>query len=144
MWAGLRRVLAGVSLPSLIGRDEDERFLEVRSADRAVIVRVRRSEIDAETSAGFSRALTALLETAAGRPVVLDFGAVEFGGSPMLAALVLFRRRLAAAGGRLVLCRLRPFVRGTLEISKLDRIFPIRDTVKDALTVVQRPATAQA
>ena len=59
--------------------------------------------------------------------VVLDLAKVGFMPSLSLGGLVQLQREFKARGQRLVLTGLRPAVRETMAITRLDRLFEIQD-----------------
>lgn len=70
-------------------------------------------------------ALFWLVDVAGRRKVVLDFGPIEFLSSATLGKLITLHRKLQAAGGWLVMCRLPPDVMDVFRIVKINRIFTI-------------------
>ncbi|MGI8693548.1 MAG: STAS domain-containing protein [Geodermatophilaceae bacterium] len=80
-------------------------------------------EVDIDTAPRMSRALAAGL--AAGRPVVVDLGAVTFMDSAGLSALIAAHKAAAAAG---LTCRLQdlpPAVRRLLEVTGMDSLLVV-------------------
>ncbi len=67
---------------------------------------------------------------------VLDMSSVEFLDTPGLVGLVAARRAAADANVQLVLCGLRRPIRMILDLSQLDRVFAIVETM-DALPSVR-------
>jgi anti-sigma B factor antagonist len=65
--------------------------------------------------------------------VIVDLSDVELVGSAFTARLIALNKRMRAAGGRLVLCGLCPFVRDTFRGSRLDRVFEVADDEQAAL-----------
>ena len=61
-----------------------------------------------------------------GSDVRLDFAAVEFVESRELGSLVVLNRKVRAAGGRLELVNVRPFVAGVFDVTRLDTILDVR------------------
>lgn len=62
--------------------------------------------------------------------LVLDLASVEYLSSRGLRALTLGKREADAAGLPLVLAAPNELVREILQISRYDKIFPLRDTVE--------------
>ena len=74
------------------------------------------------------------LERPGGGPrVIVELSALDFMSSAFIARLVALNKRIRAAGGKLVLCGLHPFVREAFHDSRLERIFEIADDEKAAL-----------
>jgi anti-anti-sigma factor len=65
--------------------------------------------------------------------LVLDFSRVLRLTTAMLGKLLTLRKKMAAKGGRLVLCDLTPEVEEVLTIMKLDTILEIVESEADAL-----------
>jgi anti-sigma B factor antagonist len=86
------------------------------------VVRVR-GELDIRTCDELERVVGA--EADRGGPVVLDLSELTFCDSTGLAGLVRLHRRAAGAGGRIVLRDPVPRVRNLLELTGLDRLFPL-------------------
>jgi anti-anti-sigma factor len=59
------------------------------------------------------------------RGVRLDFAAVEYVESRELGALVVLNRKVAAAGGKLALVNVGPFVAGVFNVTRLDTILDV-------------------
>ena len=65
--------------------------------------------------------------------IVLNLARVEMIASLGLGKLIMLNRRVQAAGGRLVLCNLTPFVADVLEAGKVSHVFSIRENEAQAL-----------
>ncbi|HUU45658.1 MAG TPA: STAS domain-containing protein, partial [Acidobacteriota bacterium] len=65
--------------------------------------------------------------------IVLDCEGLDFINSSGLGALVSVLKDVRLAGGRLVLCRLAPYVDEIFEITGLKRVFDVYRSVGDAL-----------
>jgi len=59
------------------------------------------------------------------RGVRLDFAAVEYVESRELGALVVLNRKVTAAGGKLALVNVGPFVAGVFNVTRLDTILDV-------------------
>jgi anti-sigma B factor antagonist len=70
------------------------------------------------------------------RVVVLDFAEVTFVDSMGLGVLVGGMKRLRAAGGELHLVVSGPELLRILEITRMDRVIPLHETLADALAAV--------
>ncbi|MEW6358341.1 MAG: STAS domain-containing protein [Planctomycetota bacterium] len=73
------------------------------------------------------------LAIAIGGNMLLSLDNVEFLSSVGVATIVSFNRVLRTAGGRLVICRMRPVIRGLFSASGLDEVMEIYDTKAAAL-----------
>jgi anti-anti-sigma factor len=63
-----------------------------------------------------------------GRDVRLDFAGVDYVESRELGALVVLNRKVKAAGGRLALVNVGPFVAGVFGVTRLDTILDVHRT----------------
>ncbi|HZL38001.1 MAG TPA: STAS domain-containing protein [Tepidisphaeraceae bacterium] len=69
--------------------------------------------------------------------VVLDFSAVHFVNSSVLARLLKLRKQIAAEEHRLVLCNVHDQVWGAFMVTGLDKLFLVSDNVTTALATLQ-------
>ena len=74
-----------------------------------------------------------LIEPERRRKVVLNFSSVKYISSTGLGKLVVLHKKVKAHGGMLRLCCMRPDVRRVFTVTKLDRMFDIRENEADAL-----------
>jgi anti-sigma B factor antagonist len=65
--------------------------------------------------------------------VLFDFANVQSVTSLIIGKLVLFNKKLGAAGGRLALCEVSPDVRGVFDVVRLPQLVSVYDTEKAAL-----------
>ena len=79
--------------------------------------------------------LQRLVDEKPGREYVLDFRKVQFLSSSVLGRLILLQKKVASAGGRLVLCGIAKEIFEVFKITKLDKVFTIKEDVKGALKV---------
>lgn len=80
-----------------------------------------------------SRELVEAAESAPAGRMVLNLGSVEFFGSSFIEALFRAWNRLnRQEKGRLVLASVRPYCREVLEVTHLDRLWPIEETLESA------------
>lgn len=75
-----------------------------------------------------------------GKRLVLDLSDLDYIDSKHLAALVVCYKRIAEAGGKIVFCGLKPAVRETFLVTRLDRIFTIAPTRNEAIRQLVEPA----
>ncbi len=69
----------------------------------------------------------ALMKSEGPRRIVVDLSRLDLISSQLLAKLITLDKRIQRGGGKLVLCGLHPFVRGTFASTKLDQILDICD-----------------
>jgi anti-sigma B factor antagonist len=104
----------------------------VHECARFVVVKAA-GEIDIAAAPGLAEKLDDVFD--AQRPdVVVDLSEVTFLDSSGLAVLVAHFKSVLAAGGEMRLVVTEPRVRQVLEITGLDRVFPIYDSADSALT----------
>jgi anti-sigma B factor antagonist len=89
-------------------------------------------ELDVATAPGFRAELFRLLEDGPSR-VVLSLGELSFVDSSGLSAILAARQHGQQSDVRLVLAAPRPNVLEVLQITALDGLLPIYDTVDEAL-----------
>ena len=68
-----------------------------------------------------------------GKRLVLDLNDLDYIDSKHLAALVVCYKAIKDAGGKIVFCNLKPAVRETFLVTRLDRIFAIASTRGEAI-----------
>jgi len=74
-----------------------------------------------------------LVEVENRRKVVLNFAAVDFLSSAALGKLMTLERKVHTRGGKLKLCNIRPEIYEVFVITRLNRLFDIREDEADAL-----------
>jgi anti-sigma B factor antagonist len=77
--------------------------------------------------------LQRLVDEKPGREYVLDFRKVQFLSSSVLGRLILLQKKAAAAKGRLVLCAIAKEIFEVFKITKLDKVFTVKEDAKAAL-----------
>lgn len=65
--------------------------------------------------------------------LVLDFSNVEFVDSSFLGFLIILLKRATAVGGDVRLCSLKPVLRSTFTLMRLDRLFAIHESSAQAV-----------
>ncbi|MGD0346817.1 MAG: STAS domain-containing protein [Terracidiphilus sp.] len=65
--------------------------------------------------------------------LVVDLGDLAYVSSMGLRSFVATAKRLRDKGGELRICRLTGLVRQVFELTRLDRVFPLHDSVESAL-----------
>jgi anti-sigma B factor antagonist len=77
--------------------------------------------------------LQRLVDEKPGREYVLDFRKVQFLSSSVLGRLILLQKKAAATKGRLVLCAIAKEIFEVFKITKLDKVFTVKEDAKAAL-----------
>ena len=75
------------------------------------------------------------------RHILLDFTEVSYISSAGLRELVLAAKKLASAGGMMVLAGLTEPVRKVFELCKMESIVTVRTTRAESLSLFPRPAS---
>jgi anti-sigma B factor antagonist len=68
--------------------------------------------------------------------LVLDLSRTEFFGSSFIETLFRTSRKIQQANGKFALCGVRSYCREVLEITHLDRLWPIYDTRAEAVVAL--------
>jgi anti-sigma B factor antagonist len=108
--------------------------VEVKTVGDAKIVVVLR-RFDAYTASQVETELTKLLAEGA-KKVVCDFNQTEYLASAGLRVLITASKSMARAGGKMVLCCVKPYVMEVFEISGLNRIFKMYPTIDEAVAAL--------
>ena len=77
--------------------------------------------------------LFALLEEDGRQKIVLDFSNVEYLSSAALGKLITMDKKVKAAKGKLRLCNIRPDIYEVFAITKLNKLFDMKDSLEAAL-----------
>lgn len=111
--------------------DADLMRVELTETERGVLVSVA-GEVDMLTAHGLRAAADRAISEAGGRPVTIDLNGVLFFGSRGVAALeqAVASARSGNVALRVVIAPGRP-ARRILELTGLERIFTLCDTVED-------------
>ena len=105
-------------------------LLSARPGRGCTVVEVR-GDLDMATAPQLRDGLQRLVD-AGDRQVVMDMAAVGFMDSSALGALVVISKALGDVGGRLCLAAVQPAVLSVLEITSVDRVIDLYDTVRAA------------
>jgi anti-sigma B factor antagonist len=84
----------------------------------------------------FGQELYELVEREGRKKIVLNFADVEFLSSAALGKLIGFDKRVKQHGAELVLSNIRPEIYEVFAITKLTKLFVIKDSEADALAVI--------
>jgi anti-anti-sigma factor len=116
-----------------------QEIISVQRSREALIFTPSR-DIGAFADAQVEEEMLELLEqigTSGVRHLVIDFEACPYFGSTMLRAMARFWRRLSEFGGRMALCNVTSEGAEVLRVTKLDTIWPICPSVREALVAVR-------
>jgi anti-sigma B factor antagonist len=118
------------------------RWLEVEQLGDVTVIRLTtRTILGGDAIEAITAQLFGLVEEAGCRQFVLNLGNVESVSTAMVGKLVALHRRLEAAQGRLVLCRLGPFI---MEIFKVLKLGPLAQVYREEHEAVRSFAPAPA
>jgi anti-sigma B factor antagonist len=113
------------------------RRIKVNESGPVTVVTFADSKIiDEQEIQEFGQELYELVERENRKKIVLNFGNVEFLSSAALGKLIGFDKRVKQHGAELVLSNIRPEIYEVFAITKLTKLFVIKDTEADALAVI--------
>ncbi len=115
--------------------------LDSEQHGKAMVASVK-GRIDLNGAEGFRQALQPHLErcTRGGTPLLLNLAGVDYISSAGLRELLIAAKRVAASGGRMVVCSLQPLVQEVVRISRFDLVLEIADDQQAALAKLEQPA----
>lgn len=116
----------------------DEKVVSIEQTDEILLAVVHCEQMKESETQVMQTEVLASAEQARHLPVVLDLSDVAFIPSVTLGALVVLLQELKKSGQRFLLAGLQPDVRGTLALTRLDKLFEICDTRDDALAQVRK------
>lgn len=90
------------------------------------------TSLDANTVAGFSKELYALVESPERKCVLVDLKEVRYMSSPALGMLLTVRNKARRANVRLSLTNLNETLRRVFELTNLDGMFEVFDNADEA------------
>jgi anti-sigma B factor antagonist len=89
--------------------------------------------LDQKTVEMIGEQLFSLVDGTGRQKLLLDFSNVQDISSLAIGMLVTLNKKIRAAGGKLVLCRMDPELREVMAITQLDTMFTIRGDEDEAL-----------
>lgn len=92
--------------------------------------------IDEQEIQELGQELYHLVEHDARKKMVLNFGHVEFMSSAALGKLIGFEKKARIAKAKLILTNIRPEIYEVFAITKLTKLFTIKDDEADALAIL--------
>ncbi len=110
------------------------RRLEVTEVGEVTVVRfVDRKILDEAAIQELGRELFQLVEEDGRRSVLLNFSSVEFLSSAALGKLITLDKKVKSHNGMLKLSNIRPEIYEVFAITRLNRLFDIKEDEADAL-----------
>jgi anti-sigma B factor antagonist len=112
------------------------RRLQVSTVGDVTVVRfVDRKILDEANIQELGQELFQLIEEAGRKNLLLNFSSVEFLSSAALGKLITLDKKVKAHSGKLKLSNIRPEIYEVFAITKLNKLFDIKDDEADALAV---------
>lgn len=112
----------------------------VQPTPNVVHIAVARRALSDSAASALVTEVTAAGDAQPGLPIILDLKKVEFVPSAVLGALVRLSQTMRLDGRRLILVHVDRRVRGTLSVTRLEKILELRETLEDAVRELQKPA----
>jgi anti-anti-sigma factor len=113
------------------------RRIKINQSGEVTVVTFNDSKIIDEVEIQeFGQELYDLVEREDRKKIVLNFANVEFLSSAALGKLIGFDKRVKQNGAELVLSNIRPEIYEVFAITKLTKLFTIKDDEADALAVI--------
>lgn len=110
------------------------RRLQLTEVGEVTVVRfVDRKILDEANIQELGQELFQLVEDEHRQNILLNFSSVEFLSSAALGKLITLDKKVKAHGGKLKLCHIRPEIYEVFVITKLNRLFEIKEDEKEAL-----------
>lgn len=112
----------------------EHRRLEVNEVGDITVVHFRDQKIVEDLGIQeLGQELFHLVEAENREKLVLNFSTVDFLSSAALGKLITLDKKVKAKKGKLKLCNIRPEIYEVFAITRLDRLFDIKDDEADAL-----------
>jgi len=105
--------------------------MDTRTADKELPIIELEGEVDVYTAPQLKQQMIGLLESGA-RQMIVDLAKVEYLDSTALGVLIGGLKRMRETDGNMVLVCPSPRIRRVFEITGLDKIFDIHNTVQEA------------
>src|ERR1700751_5053443 len=113
------------------------RRIKVNESGKVTVVTFNDSKIiDEAEIQEFGQELYDLVEREGRKKIVLNFGNVEFLSSAALGKLIGFDKRVKQHKAELILSNIRPEIYEVFAITKLTKLFVIKDDEADALAAI--------
>ena len=110
------------------------RRLEATQVGEVTVIRfVDRKILDETNIQQLGQELFQLIEEEKKTSLLLNFTNVEFLSSAALGKLITLDKKVKANNGRLKLCNIRPEIYEVFQITRLNKLFDIKDDEADAL-----------
>ncbi|MFO0918228.1 MAG: STAS domain-containing protein [Planctomycetaceae bacterium] len=111
-----------------------QRRLDIEDIGNISIARfIDRKILDESNIQIIGNQLFGLVDEDGRKKIILDFTNVEYLSSAALGKLITMDKKVKAAKGKLRLCSIRPEIYEVFEITRLNKIFDIRNTQEEAM-----------
>ncbi|MHC4093605.1 MAG: STAS domain-containing protein [Planctomycetota bacterium] len=111
----------------------EPQVISIQPHAAATIVTIKGPDLDLPTIESMYTQIAAAAAGAPALPVVLSLAEIQYANSYAITTLLRLREDLQRAGQRFVLVDVGPFVRQTLAITRLERVFEILEDTNAAL-----------
>ncbi len=109
---------------------------EIKRENDLVIFKITEPRFDSQIAGLVKGELTILLNTEDVKKLIFDLSDVEYCDSSGLSAILLAFRMLRGVGGKLIIAGARRSVQTLIEISQLDKVLTLADTVDAAKSII--------
>ncbi|MGD8777959.1 MAG: STAS domain-containing protein [Ignavibacteria bacterium] len=116
---------------------EENINFELKKINDIAIFKLNEKRFNAQIAGLVKGEFTIILHTEDVNKLVIDLSAVEYCDSSGLSAILLAFRVLQSKNGSIRIAAPTKHVRTLIEISQLDRILPIKNTVEEAIEELQ-------
>jgi len=110
-------------------------LIQKKREEGALVLTVLRSFMADRGTETFEAAYRPLVATE--KKLVMDLSELDYIDSSHLATLVVFYKRVVQSGGNVVFTGLRHTVRDALQVTRLDKVFVLAASTKDALELLE-------
>jgi len=112
----------------------DHRRLDIEEVGDATIAKfIDKKILDEGNIQVIGNQLFGLVEEDGRKKIILDFSNVEYLSSAALGKLITMDKKVKAAKGKLRLCSIRPDIYEVFAITKLNKLFDMRESQEEAL-----------
>ncbi|MFO1019575.1 MAG: STAS domain-containing protein [Planctomycetales bacterium] len=111
-----------------------QRRIDIEEIDDVTVARfVDKKILDEANIQIIGNQLFGMVDADGRKKIVLDFTNVEYLSSAALGKLITLDKKVKAAKGKLRLCNIRPDIYEVFAITRLNKLFDIRDSQEQAL-----------
>ena len=111
-----------------------QRRFDIEEVDGVTVAKfIDKKILDENNIQMIGNQLFGLVDDDGRKKIVLDFSNVEYLSSAALGKLITMNKKVSEAGGNLRLCSIRKDIFEVFAITRLNKVFDIRDTQQDAL-----------